>query len=86
MTPSGTPAKRMPSIARGKVGRIVEPCIGGITKAVDGASWIERKPRLCGGSRLIQRAEQREGGCERKMREDIISVGFDAACAEPGSA
>ena len=38
MTPSGTPAKRMPSIARGKVGRIVEPCIGGITKAVDGES------------------------------------------------
>ena len=55
--PSGTPANRMPSIsafAPGKERRIVAPCVGGITKAANGETRIERKSRLHRGPRLVQ--------------------------------
>lgn len=43
---------------------------------------IDRKSSLRSGSRLIQRAEQRQSGGEMKMREGMISIGLNAA-AQP---
>src|ERR1700749_1270062 len=43
-----------------KEGRIVAPCISGITKAANGEAWIERKSRLHGGPRFVQLPEPRQ--------------------------
>ena len=39
---------------------------------------IERKARLRGCPRLVERAEQRQGSGELEMREREIAVGLDA--------
>ena len=53
-------------------GRIVTRSEG--AEATDGKAWVERKARLCGGSRLIQRTEQRQRSGEKKMREGPIWI------------
>jgi hypothetical protein len=59
------------SLAPSKVSRIVAS-FGG-AHATDGEAWIERKSRLCSGSRLIYSAEQPQGSGQRKMGERIIA-------------
>jgi len=49
------------------------------TEKADGKIKIDSKSLLCRASRLILQAERSEAGREPKMRERIISVGFDAA-------
>jgi hypothetical protein len=56
----GQPQALNRAVAPGKEGRIVAPCIRGITKATNGEAWIERKSGLHRGSRLIQLPEPRQ--------------------------
>ena len=75
-SPAGHAAFRY-AFAPGKEGRIVAPCIGGITKAANGA-WIERKSRLRCSPRFVQLPEPRECGREIEMRDGIIPVCVEA--------
>ena len=47
------------AFAPSKEGRIVGPCIGGLTKAANSEAWIERKSRLHCGPRFVQLPEAR---------------------------
>ena len=60
-------------VAPGKEGRIVAPCICGITKATNGEAWIERKSRLHRGPRFVQLPEPHQHSREKEMRGGIIS-------------
>jgi len=57
-----------------KEGRIVAPCISGITKAANGEAWMERKSRLHGGPRFVQLPEPRQHSRESEMRKGKIPV------------
>jgi hypothetical protein len=48
-------------------------------QAADGKPWIERKPDLCSGSRLVQLAEQAKGRSEPKVGGRKVAVGLDAS-------
>ena len=65
--------------APGKVGWIAQPPrIGDIKEAADGEAWIERKPRLNRGVRLVQLPEPRQRSREMEMRDGIVSIGLKA--------
>jgi hypothetical protein len=70
------------AFASDTVRRIVAVCIGNVTVAADGETWIERKPRIHGSPCFVQPSESRERAREIEMRGGKIPVCVEAP-AEP---
>src|SRR5215471_9457062 len=66
------------AFAPGTVRGTVAVCVGKITVAADGETWIERKPRIHSSTGLVQLAQPRQSSREMEMCDGKIPVCIDA--------